>query len=156
MIFVTVGSVAPFDELVQELDRLAAIVGSPVKEPVMQIGDGRYVPKNARWFRFQKDLSPWYKLADLIITHNGAGTLFEILPLGKKVIVVPNPNTVQLENLDIVIKLTEEGHILPCVRVENIEQVIKKAENWSPVTYKTPPCRVNEIIKHYLLRQAKK
>lgn len=156
MIFVTVGSVAPFDELIQELDGLAEIDGGAVRGLVMQIGNGKYVPKNAKWFRFENDLSTWYSQADLIITHNGAGTLFEILPLRKKIIVVPNPNTIQLENLDIVIKLAKDGHILPCLKVENIGIAIKRAERWSPTPYKVPICRIHEIIKDYLLGSSKK
>ncbi|MDH7556770.1 MAG: PssE/Cps14G family polysaccharide biosynthesis glycosyltransferase [Candidatus Methanosuratincola sp.] len=156
MIFVTVGSVAPFDELIEELDRLAEIGSSGVRDLVMQIGNGKYEPKNSRWFRFEKDLSKWYSQAELIITHNGAGTLFEILPLGKKIIVVPNPNTVQLENLDIVIKLAKEGHVFPCLKVKNIGIAVKRVESWSPTPYKMPPCRIHEIIKGYLLGSSKK
>lgn len=151
MIFVTVGSVAPFDELIKELDKIAEIGHLNLKNMVMQIGNGNYVPKNARWFRFEKDLSEWYSKADLIITHNGAGTLFEILPLKKKVIVIPNPNTVQFENLDIVIKLAKNGNILPCLKVEKIEDVIKKSYDWSPAPYRKPLCEIHKIIKHYLL-----
>lgn len=156
MIFVTVGSVAPFDELIQEVDVLAGIERASVRDMVMQIGNGKYVPKNARWFRFESDLSTWYSQSDLIITHNGAGTLFEILPLKKKVIVIPNPNTIQLENLDIVIKLAQNGHILSCLRVEDIGTAIRRAEKWTPSPYEVPPCRIHKIIEEYLLGSSKK
>lgn len=132
MIFVTVGSVAPFDGLIEKVDLLADAHGETmIKDPVMQIGNGKYIPKNGRWFRFETDLSRYYRNADLIITHNGAGTLFDILPLGKKVIVVPNPNTVQLENIDIVIKLAKEGHIIPCFKAVELEGALKKQRSGS-------------------------
>ena len=157
MIFVTVGSVAPFDELIEKVDLLAGAQGETrIKDPIMQIGNGKYIPQNGRWFRFETDLSRYYMDADLIITHNGAGTLFEILPLGKKVIVVPNPNTVQLENIDIVIKLAKEGHIIPCFKVEALEGALKKAEKWIPVPYGKPICRMHELISQYLLGSPKK
>ncbi|MCQ5377693.1 MAG: hypothetical protein NO516_06560 [Candidatus Methanomethylicia archaeon] len=157
MILVTVGSVAPFDELIKKVDLLAGAHGEArIKEPIMQIGNGKYIPKNGMWFRFEPDLSRYYRNAELIITHNGAGTLFEILPLGKKVIVVPNPNTVQLENIDIVIKLAKEGHIIPCLKVEDIESALKKAENWIPLKYEKPTCTMHKLISRHLLSSKEK
>jgi len=146
MILVTVGSMAPFDELVKEADRL---VGEGLLDGgVAQIGEGRYIPRNLVWFRFKKDLTEEYRRADLVITHTGAGTLFELLELGKRAIAVPNPHAIH--NPDIALKLSAEGHILLCNREEDLKRYVIKAKEWVPREYKPPPCRIHEVIAECL------
>ncbi len=154
MIFVTVGSVAPFDALIEKVDELAG--RGLMKDAVAQIGNGGYVPKNVEWFRFEKGLAERYRKADLIITHNGAGTLFELLALGKKAIAVPNPGTVQMDNIDIVEKLSRDGHILLCMDVKDLEGFVKKASSWEPVPYSEPECGIPKLIAEYLLGSPQK
>ncbi|MEM4234938.1 MAG: glycosyltransferase [Candidatus Methanomethylicaceae archaeon] len=147
MIFVTVGSTAPFDSLVMEVDRL---VGEGVLEGGMaQIGKGFYIPRNLKWFRFRRDLTAFYEQADLIITHGGAGTIFEILQAGKKAIAVPNPDAIQ--NPDILIKMSREGHILYCPHPKLLRHFIESSKNWLPRRYVAPPCLIHEVIIKYLL-----
>ena len=56
MIFVTVGT-AHYDPLIEELDRL--VERGEITEPVIaQIGRGKYIPRNMRYFRFIKSLKP--------------------------------------------------------------------------------------------------
>jgi len=149
---VTVGSTAPFDELTEEADRLA---GSGVLEgAVIQIGNGRYVPKNAEWFRFEGDLTARFREAEFIITHGGAGTLFEIVRMGKRAIVVPNPNAVN--NPDIVEKLSADGHVLLCPEVGQLEGVVGRVRGWVPKEYREPPCRIHEVIAEFLLGPSEK
>jgi len=152
MIFVTVGSVAPFDALIKKVDELTC---EGLGEVVAQIGDGNYVPKSIKWFRFENALDKYYQSADLIITHNGAGTLFELLRLGKKAISVPNPNTVQLMNIDIVTKLSEDNYILTCMELEKLGETIEIAMNWVGKIYETPQCQIADKIANYLLGPAK-
>jgi len=146
-VFVTVGSVAPFDRLVMEADRL---VGEGAFDGgIAQIGNGRYIPKNLKWFRFRKDLTEFYMQADLIITHGGAGTIFEILKTGKKAIAVPNPDAVH--NPDIVIKMSREGHILLCPDPSRLRDFVEMAKKWEPKKYIPPPCQIHSVIIKYLL-----
>jgi len=154
MIFVTVGSVAPFDALIERVDELAG--RGAICDVVCQIGDGNYIPKNTEWFRFEKGLGERYREADMVVTHNGAGTLFELLALGKKAIAVPNPGTVQVDNIDIVLKLSRDGHILLCMELDELEEFLRKAPAWEPVPYTPPKCELPELIAKYLLRTSKK
>lgn len=151
MIFVTVGSVAPFDRLIMKVDELAG--RGELGDVVAQIGNGTYVPKNARWFRFEAGLTEHYRNADLIITHNGAGTIFELLALGRKVIAVPNPDTIQMENIDIVKKLSADGHIMLCMDVEGLGEAVGRSRSWVPKPYAEPPCRIPEAIEEFLSRR---
>ena len=148
MIFVTVGSVAPFDLLVMEVDRLVEEGMIEDADVVAQIGNGRYIPKNLKWFRFRRDLREFYRQADIIITHGGAGTILEILEMGKKAIAVPNPEVVY--NPDIIIKMSREGHILLCPKVSHLREFFEIAKKWEPKKYVPPPCRIHKIIIKYL------
>jgi beta-1,4-N-acetylglucosaminyltransferase len=153
MILITVGSVAPFDRLVMKADELAA--SGVISDVVAQIGNGAYVPKNARWFRFEHGLTKHFKEAELVITHNGAGTIFELLALGKKTIAVPNPDTIQMENIDIVKKLSGDGYIILCTDVQWLAEAVEEARSWKGRRYEEPPCRIPEMIEEFLSRPPK-
>jgi beta-1,4-N-acetylglucosaminyltransferase len=151
MIFITVGSVAPFDRLIMKADELAE--SGSINDAVAQIGNGTYVPRNARWFRFEPGLAEYYKVADLIITHNGAGTIFELLALGRKAIAIPNPDTIQVENIDIVKKLSTDGHIMLCMDLEGLGEAIEQSKSWVPRPYAEPPCKIPDRIEEFLSRR---
>jgi beta-1,4-N-acetylglucosaminyltransferase len=153
MIFVTVGSMAPFDELVMKIDKLAE--NKVLSDVVVQLGNGSYIPKNTEWFRFKNDLRPLYRSAEFIITHNGAGTLFEILSVGRKAIAVSNPHTIQWENMDIIKKLSEGGYILSCQDLDHLDESISQINNWNPKEYKEQSCMIAEEIIRYLLGPSK-
>lgn len=149
MIFVTVGSVAPFDELVKTVDEMAG----KKWEGTAQIGNGKYIPKNLKWFRFEKDLSKYYKSSDIVITHTGAGTLFEIIREGKKAVAIPNPNVI--ENHELAVKLAQEGYIMFCRNLSDLEKIISNMESWTPKKYVKEKCLIPEIIKEFLLGSTK-
>jgi UDP-N-acetylglucosamine transferase subunit ALG13 len=88
VIFVTVGTQF-FDELIDEVDRLAAKGVFP--EPVLaQIGLNRRPPRYINYVDFVDDLTAHCRDADLIITHAGTGSLCECIALGKPFIAVVN------------------------------------------------------------------
>lgn len=149
MIFVTVGSVAPFDELVKMADELAG-KGWDV---TAQIGNGKYAPKNLKWFRFEKDLSRYYKAADVVIAHTGAGTLFEIIREGKKAVAIPNPHVIA--NHELAERLAQEGYIIFCREVSDLDKIIMEMKSWAPKRYVEERCLIPEIIKDFLLGSPK-
>jgi beta-1,4-N-acetylglucosaminyltransferase len=87
-IFVTTGSSLEFDLLSEELDKINK---NKEFEIIIQIGCGKFFPKNCKYFKFEKNISSFYDWADVVVTHTGAGTLFELLEKKKKVISVANP-----------------------------------------------------------------
>lgn len=82
-VLVTVGT-TKFDSLIKYLDEVAGY------NFTFQIGNGEYTPKNYHFFRFSENISEYYKKADVIISHAGAGTLYSLLRMHKKVLMVPN------------------------------------------------------------------
>ena len=74
-IFVTVGTFK-FDSLIKKVDSLAEYTGFNI---VCQIGEGLYLPKHCKYFRFKNSISEFVEKADIIITHAGAGTVYSLL-----------------------------------------------------------------------------
>lgn len=144
MIFVTVGTTA-FDSLIQTVDEIS----NQIKEKIIcQIADGKYVPKNCEYFRFKKTLEVEFKNADLVICHGGAGTLFNLLGLHKRVISVPNLERKDKHQTDLIDTLSEENYIISCYELSELETKILGSRKVSLKLYENPECRIaEEIIK---------
>lgn len=146
MIFVTVGT-GKFDELIIKIDELAP----KIKEKfIAQIGNGNYAPKNISYFRFKPNLMPYYKKADLIISHGGAGTTYELLAMGKKLVSIANPNRTDIHQEEILEVLSKEKHLIWCRNTKDLEEAIKKAKKFKFKKYTKPRCKIAGKIKEFL------
>lgn len=88
-IFVVVGSIFPFDRLVQFMDTW--IPDHENVEVTGQIGQSQYKPVNME-FHARMDVSDFNRTfdeADLIIGHAGMGTIIKSLVAGKPIVVMP-------------------------------------------------------------------
>jgi UDP-N-acetylglucosamine transferase subunit ALG13 len=97
MIFVTVGSLHPFDRLIQTVDRWVGECGSSDIEVLAQIGSGSYEPRHCR---FVSELPPseyrrLFANADFIVAHAGMGTIITAIELGKPIVVMPRRSEFQ-------------------------------------------------------------
>ncbi|MBI2542895.1 MAG: hypothetical protein HYW24_01795 [Candidatus Aenigmarchaeota archaeon] len=143
MIFVISGWF--FDDLLEEMDRIAP----KLKEHVIaQIGNSKYIPKNMKWFRFHDSFYTYYKKSDVVISHYGAGTIFEVLRLGKKLICIENPEMIR--NPDIVDELSRLGYLMKCKNVRDLEACIKKSKNFKFKKYESPECKIPEKIDEFV------
>lgn len=150
MIFVTVGT-TDFDALVQEMDRIAPRLG---EEVLAQIGRGRYEPKNLRWFRTAPSLEPYYRQADLVVSHGGMGTVMEVAGMGKPLVALSNPDRYDRHQDDLLGYMERQGHLLWCRDLARLESDILRARSISFRPYISPPTRVHEVIRDYLARVA--
>ena len=78
--FVTVGTTA-FDELLENVDKLPTKVKTKI---VCQVGPSNYTPSLTQNFKFDNHIDLFYKSAEYVICHAGAGTVFSLLGLHKK------------------------------------------------------------------------
>lgn len=88
-LFVTVGSMLPFDRLVRCLDEWAG--AEPSNELFAQIGQASYRPKYMAW---QEMLTPSeyrerFKWCDLIVSHVGMGTVITAAEVGRPLLMLP-------------------------------------------------------------------
>jgi UDP-N-acetylglucosamine transferase subunit ALG13 len=88
LIFVTVGSMLPFDRLIRAVDNLAI---SPGQEIFAQIGHGKYLPRNLRFARMltPEKFEEYVTSATLVIAHAGMGTVITAMEAGKAVVILP-------------------------------------------------------------------
>lgn len=123
-IFVTTGSSLEFDSLVKEIDKINK---NKIYNISCQIGSGKYIPKNCKYYRFKGSLEKDISWADLIITHTGAGTLFELLEKGKTIISVQNIKGVE-GIFDLPLYLNKNKHIkyVSNKDISNLANIIKQ------------------------------
>ena len=146
MIFVTVGT-SDFEQLVRKIDELAPFLRDQV---VIQIGHGRYIPRNCEYFRFAPSLDPYYDKADIVVAHGGLGTTMEVLEKGKKLISVENITCIDDHQTDILEILAKEGHLIWCRDWDELPSLLERAPAMTPRPYVAPPCRIAEVIKDFL------
>ena len=89
MIFVTIGSMFPFDRLIRAMDEWASL--HPSEQVFAQIGEGAYEPRN---MPFERMLTPTrfreiYDEAGIIVAHAGMGSVISAAEIGKPIVIVP-------------------------------------------------------------------
>lgn len=93
MIFVTIGSMFPFDRMIREMDAWVAsrMAEGDAEEILAQIGEGTYVPRNMTWVRRldRADYIAAVARARLIVAHAGIGSVVSAGEQGKPVVILP-------------------------------------------------------------------
>ena len=89
MIFVTIGSMFPFDRLIRAMDAWTAKMGRD--DVLAQIGNGSYEPAHMKWTRRldQTVFSETVQSAVLIVAHAGMGSVITARQFGKLVVLLP-------------------------------------------------------------------
>lgn len=89
MIFASVGSMLPFDRLVQAVDEWAA--QNPTEEVYLQIGRGEYEPRHAPFVRMMPHTEYRQRLesCDLFVAHVGMGSILQSLEVKKQLLMLP-------------------------------------------------------------------
>lgn len=83
-----------FDRLLQAIDEMLA--NHEIQASVFaQIGHASYIPREYRYLRFMphRDLVEHIREADLVITHDGAGSIGDALQLDKPILVIPRSSS---------------------------------------------------------------
>lgn len=142
MILVTVGT-EMFDELVKKMDEIAPELSEKV---TIQIGKGRYEPKNCKYFRFVPDINQYYEKADLIVTHGGAGTIFKLLGKNKKIIGISNPKKAGKHQEDILKALSQQNYLIWCRDLKRLKETVKNSKKIKTKKYRKPECKISEVI----------
>lgn len=130
-ILATVGTTA-FDEMIQAVDEMI----DPAYKCIFQIANGSYLPVNGSWFRFSHD-DPMYEWADIVITHAGAGSVFTLLEMGKKMLVVPNLKRRDPHQQELAEYVEREKFSQVCWDVTGIKDCVNLALEFIPKPYTT-------------------
>ena len=137
MIFVTVGSMFPFDRLVRAIDELAG-AGRLQEDVLAQIGDGQFVPRHVRYHRFMN--RPDYERAiaesSSMIAHAGMGTIEMALAASKPLLVVPRNGRLGEHVNDHQFATAEKfehlGHVLAAYDIDSIPAGLVRLAQFVP------------------------
>ncbi len=89
MIFVSVGSMLPFDRLIRAMDDWAG--DNPHQDVYLQIGESDYRPGHAAWTRMLPiaEYRDRLRACSLFVAHAGSGSLLQALEEGKQFLMFP-------------------------------------------------------------------
>jgi len=89
VIFVTIGSMFPFDRMIRAMDAWAAAEAG--EEILAQIGAGAFEPRHMAWVRRleRPDYAATVAGARLIVAHAGVGSVVSAGEQGKPIVVLP-------------------------------------------------------------------
>jgi len=143
-IFVTVGT-TKFDTLIENIDKN---LNATDYEIILQIADGEYKPKNFEYFDFTKDIKNYFENSDIIITHAGAGSIYELLELKKKILIVPNLDRVDKHQSDIADFMDKNNYAKKLKNYKELDKVLKDISSTSFKQFtKDSFFKVDEIIE---------
>lgn len=122
-IFVTVGT-TPFNSLMKYIDE-----NIKDHEIVYQISDGEYIPKNGKALKFVKEIESYYNWADIVITHAGAGSVYKLLEMEKKIIVVPNLERLDNHQEELADFVEKNNYAFKAMKINEIERLLEKIKD---------------------------
>lgn len=123
-IFLTLGT-TPFDSLVKYVDNCHSLN----KYTLIIQTTGNYSPTNHNFFTFSNEIEKYYSNADVVITHAGAGSIYNLLEKKKKIIVVPNFERVDKHQSDISKYVEKERLGLVCWDFKHLVQKIEDIQS---------------------------
>ena len=147
----------PFQRLLEDIDRLIS-KNVITEEVIVQAGYTEYHPQNKKMqiidFMPREELDAFEQKANFIITHGGVGSIITSLEKGKKVIAIPRLHQygehVNNHQTEIVEKFHKNGNIIGIQSVEELEEAVKKVQNFEPKPYVENNRKMLEIIEKYI------
>jgi len=137
MIFVTVGTMYPFDRLIKSVDE--AVGKSLIAEDIFaQIGHSKYKPKYIRHIvDVDRDTFIGYvKDSSAIIAHAGIGTIAMAMHYNKPLLVMPRltryKEHVNNHQLDTARTFAELGYVLAVYSSQDIIAKIRELREFAP------------------------
>ena len=171
-VFVTVGTTS-FDALVEAMDSeelIQTLIERGYDSLTIQRGRGTYVPKHivtstsserssapTPWRTFFKvqvveflpSLDAILKEASLVISHAGAGSVFESLSLGKPTLVVVNESLMDNHQVELAETLASLGHVA-WTKPDGLLQALNAFDPNSLVKYESGECTLAKDIEDFV------
>ena len=149
MIFVTVGT-SRNEQLVINMDKLAPTLDDTV---VIQLGSGKYKPKNCEYFDFAPSLDEYFDKADIIVGGGGVGTIYNLLLRGKKFIAVTSSHVPDPMQEQLPYELSRQGYLIWCDEVKRIGEALRQAKSFKFKRYVRQECWIDRVIIDFLTKK---
>ncbi len=155
MIFLTVGTLFPFDRLVRAVDD--AVASGVIEQPVFaQIGRTKFAPKNIEYVEVidKHTFDDKVSASDYIISHAGIGSITMALENAKPLLVMPRMKRYREHVNDHQVvtarKFEELGHILVAYEAGDLPEGMRKLKNFIPRERRVNPEAVVDRIYRFL------
>jgi beta-1,4-N-acetylglucosaminyltransferase len=145
LILVTVGTTMPFDELLQEVDRLVSI-GFLSERVVCQGGQSTYRLTHGEQFVGRSTLVDLINESSLVITHGGA-TVIQLLAARKSFIAFPNPRGAGDHQTSFLSQIAEVSDISWSPNVGDLASLITERRSRGPATIRVGFRRAGDLIR---------
>lgn len=137
MIFVTVGTVFPFDRLVRAVDEAAG--RDELTESVFaQVGRKGYRPRHLEWAETIDRRAFAERMADAsaVVAHAGTGTIFAALEAGRPILVMPRRKSLREHVNDHQVHTARRfgalGHVLVAWDETEIPEKLRELRTFVP------------------------
>jgi len=155
MIFLTVGTVFPFDRLVKAVDE--AIEDHIITMPVFaQIGQTSYQPRNMECVPAMEKRSFDRKVdeAAFVISHAGIGSLLIALERKKRLLVVPRKKqykeVVNDHQMATARRFAELGYVLAAYDCTELPQRLREIESFTPAVRQSEANLVVQRLSQFI------
>ena len=155
MIFLTVGTLFPFDRLVMAVDE-AAGKGLIKEEVFAQIGKKSSEPKHIKYAHVldKEDFDDKVRQASCMISHAGMGSITMALIHNKPLLVMPRLKRfgehVNDHQVGTAKKFEELGHVVVAYREEDLPDKIESLRTFVPESRENQALEVTAKIKQFL------
>jgi UDP-N-acetylglucosamine transferase subunit ALG13 len=151
VIFVTTGSLFPFDRMIRAVDALAPSM--PDQRFFAQIGESDFRPQNIAFAKLltRRDFSAKASEADVIVAHAGMGSVLTALELCKPIILVPRRLELGEHNTDHQMAtarwLSDRPGVHVCFDEAEIGPVIRSLLDGQEAGSRMPPAAPAEFVR---------
>mgnify|MGYP001575669683 CR=1 FL=1 len=154
MIFVTVGNATQgFSRWLEAIDQMAGQGFFGEEMVFIQSGsnhDFRSLHCKQEPFLSMGKFAEMISIADLVISHAGAGTLIHVLQAGKVPVVMPRRRKygelVDDHQIELVQALAAEGRVIPAYEPEDLPAAIFEARRCKAQPMPSPPTRMLTLV----------
>jgi len=148
-IFITVGT-TPFDQLIEMCDKRLSSNDYIIKAQISN--SAKYIPNSFDSFAYDKNISEHYKWADIIISHAGAGTFYQLMEMGKKVILIPNGQLKDDHQNDICTYAKNNNFAYVLNNMEDLEDLLEKISIHKFNTYQKDENKISNYIYNLIVK----
>lgn len=155
MIFLTVGTVFPFNRLVNAVDQ--AIANGLITSSVFaQVGDTDLKPDNMEYARMlsKDDFKRNMAESEYLISHAGIGSIVTALELNKRMLVMPRLKRLGEHVNDHQVFTAQRfeslGHVLAAYDVSELSVKLKEIESFKPTPRHADPDGMIRRVSEFL------
>jgi beta-1,4-N-acetylglucosaminyltransferase len=144
VIFVTVGTTMPFDELLEEVDLLAGLQALG-NEVVCQYGQSAYRMKHGKQFKARTSIDDLIEKSSLVITHGGS-TVIKLMLAKKPFVAFPNPRGAGNHQTEFLKTISEVARISWSKNVKDLRALYDERVKLGPAVVNLDIPSVTEQI----------